>query len=143
MDIIKKINLSNSISATALAIAIYFSCLCLNTLWQGSEIISYNEQLKTELAEDKTAIDPNVIKERIAEKKKKSSDLKRHNYIFPIIPRPPVLTSVMGDEALINDRWLKVGASIEGEKILNINEFYVELEKEGKKRKLYISGFSR
>lgn len=73
--------------------------------------------------------------------KEKSKNLVRTNFFSPILPRPPILMSVMGEEAMINDRWYKVGDKVEEEVIKSIHAEYVELEKDSKTRQLKISGY--
>ena len=104
---------------------------------------SRNDAIAASLAKNSFKPDPKDQSKKISTNKEKVQFLKRHNYFFPIVPRPPQLSSIMGNEAYINDRWLKVGDTIEGEKIKSIFQHYVELEKEGKTRKLTVSGFSQ
>lgn len=51
-----------------------------------------------------------------------------------------VLISPMGSSALINDKWVKVGASINGARVISINRGRVVLLMGGNKKTLYLFG---
>jgi hypothetical protein len=47
-------------------------------------------------------------------------------------PQPPQPAGIMGDEALFNGQWYKVGSEVAGAKILRIDPLFVKLEFQGK-----------
>lgn len=69
-----------------------------------------------------------------------ASVLKKQN-LFYAPPKPPSPPSscqaIFGDEAYIEGKWVKVGATLRaGAKLVSIEATYVEIEHEGKKKKL-------
>ena len=82
-----------------------------------------------------------ALKKHLKVQKDKASKLTKTNFFFPIHPRPPILMTVLGKEAMINDRWYKVGDKVGEEEIISIQVEYIELKKDEKTRQLKISGY--
>jgi hypothetical protein len=82
--------------------------------------------------------DPNDAKEYLAKFKEVADELKKKNMFAPPPPKPgwPVsrVEGILGDTALINGGWRKVGDDIGGAKVLEIKPTYVKVVWEGKEK---------
>jgi hypothetical protein len=82
--------------------------------------------------------DPNDAKKYLAKFKEVADELKKKNMFAPPPPKPgwPVsrVVGILGDTALINNKWHKVGDNIGGAKILEIRSTYVKMVWEGKEK---------
>lgn len=78
--------------------------------------------------------DPNGVKKTVAKSKTVADELKKKNLFVTPPPRQhPVkqVTGIMGDEALIEGNWYKVGGKIADAKIVAIGPTRVEIEWDG------------
>jgi hypothetical protein len=75
-----------------------------------------------------------------AQNKKVTDGLKQKNLFFPPPQKPSPPSScqaIFGDEAYIEDKWVKVGDTLRaGAEVKKIEATYVEIEHEGKRKKL-------
>jgi len=82
--------------------------------------------------------DANDAKKYLAKFKEVADELKKKNMFAPPPPKPgwPVskVIGILGDTALINDKWYKVGDEIGGAKVLKIGPAYVKMVWEGKEK---------
>jgi len=81
--------------------------------------------------------DPNVVKEYFEERKNEADELVKKNLFVPPPPkRHPIrdVTGILGDTALINGDWHKVGDKIGEATVLEITSTYVKIEYEGKEK---------
>jgi len=82
--------------------------------------------------------DPNDAKNYLAKFKEVADELKKKNMFAPPPPKPgwPVsqVIGILGDTALINGKWYKVGDDIGGAKVLEIGPAYVKMVWEGKEK---------
>ena len=82
--------------------------------------------------------DANDAKEYLAKFKEVAEELKKKNMFAPPPPKPgwPVsqVVGILGDTALINGKWYKVGDEIGGAKVLEIRPAYVKVVWEGKEK---------
>ena len=90
--------------------------------------------------ENSTTNEGEALKMVQAQNKKVVDGLKQKN-LFYAPPKPPSAPSscqaIFGDEAYIEGKWVKVGATLTaGAKLIAIEATYVEIEHEGKKKKL-------
>jgi len=85
--------------------------------------------------------DPNDAKKYLAKFKEVADELKKKNMFAPPPPKPgwPVsrVEGILGDTALINGKWRKVGDEIGGAKVLEIGPNYVKMVWEGKEKTFY------
>jgi len=82
--------------------------------------------------------DANDAKKYLAKFKEVADELKKKNMFAPPPPKPgwPVsqVVGILGDTALINGKWYKVGDEIGGAKVLKIGPAYVKMVWEGKEK---------
>jgi len=82
--------------------------------------------------------DANDAKKYLAKFKEVADELKKKNMFAPPPPKPgwPVsqVIGILGDTALINGKWYKVGDDIGGAKVLKIGPAYVKMVWEGKEK---------
>lgn len=85
---------------------------------------------------------PDVLKDVLAEKKKRVVALTDQNYFYTKPVQPIQLTNIFSEEALINGSWKKIGDRINDATITKITSVGVTLETDGNERILYIEGYS-
>ena len=78
------------------------------------------------------------IEELIGEYAKAASELNENGLFFVPTPKPksPMITGILGESALVNGKWCRVGDEHCGAKILKIAPAFVEIEWDGKKKKI-------
>jgi hypothetical protein len=80
--------------------------------------------------------DPNVVESQVAKSKLIAEDLKEDNLFWPSPKGHPVkaVLGIFGDEAYIDGKWYKVGATIRDAKIIAIDANSVTTEWKGNKQ---------
>jgi len=88
-------------------------------------------------AVDQDKANPDLLKENLAGFKKIADAIKKKNLFVPVPPkRHPVsaVLGIMGEEALINNKWYKVGDKIGDAKVIAVEPTQVKIEWDGKEK---------
>jgi len=86
---------------------------------------------------DASKSDPNDSEQYFAELQETAEELKKKNLFAPLPPKKnPVneVRGILGDMALINGKWYKVGDKIGDANVVAIEPTYVKIEWEGKEK---------
>jgi len=80
--------------------------------------------------------DPNLVESQVAKSQLIAEDLKENNLFWPSPKGHPVkaVLGIFGDEAYIDGKWYKVGATIRDAKIIAIDADSITTEWQGKKQ---------
>ncbi|MBN2315321.1 MAG: hypothetical protein JXM79_15440 [Sedimentisphaerales bacterium] len=90
-----------------------------------------------EKAIDRSKPNPEEVERQVAKSKPVAEELKKKNLFSPPEPKQHPINSVLGifgDEALINDKWYKVGDKVGDARIVAIGPTSVTTEWEGKEK---------
>ncbi|MHC4160490.1 MAG: hypothetical protein ACYSSO_15610, partial [Planctomycetota bacterium] len=93
------------------------------------------DSLKRAVAQSKP--DPNDMKKYFAKSKAIADQLKKNNLFAPPIPKKHPVSNVLGilgDEALINNKWYKAGDNVGDAKIVAIEPTQVRIEWDGNEK---------
>jgi len=124
------------ISIALLVLSALF-CLLIAIKVSGFYTASARAESLIEQAKVQGENDPNIVKEYFDERKKEAEELVKKNLFAPPPPKKhPVqqVTGILGDTALINGKWHKVGDKIGDANVLEITPTYVKIEWEGKEK---------
>ena len=119
-----------------LAVAALLGALAL---YQVAELLitTAQAQLAMEQAIEAAASGPNNVDAQVAESKSAAEALKKDNLFAPPPPKEnPVreVLGILGDEALINDKWYKAGDSVGDAKILAVEPTKVRISWNGQEK---------
>ena len=123
-----------SISIVLLGVSVFLA-VCILVLVTGFFVTSARAEklVKDTIAQSKP--DPNDTEKYFAKSREVADELKKKNLFAPPPPkRNPVkgVSGILGDEALINGKWYKVGDKIGDAKVVAIEPTCVKIEWEGK-----------
>jgi len=119
-----------------LGVAAVLALLTVAKLWDYHSA-SAEAQSVVGKAVDQDKADPNLVKENLAGFKKIADAIKKKNLFVPVPPkRHPVsaVLGIMGEEALINNKWYKVGDKIGDAKVIAVEPTQVKIEWDGKEK---------
>jgi len=125
-----------SISLLLLAISVLLAILILIKLTAFFITSGRQEKLIDEAAL-RCRIDPNATEKYLAKSKETVEQLKKKNLFAPPPPKQhPVseVSGILGNEALIKDKWYKVGDKIGDAEILAIEPAQVKIKWDGKEK---------
>jgi hypothetical protein len=122
-------------------IAILFLLKSAGRLWSQHRFENKVEASVAALSQKETD-EPTVLKDVLAEQKKRADTFSKNNYFYPK-PVPPLhLTTIFSEEALIDGNWKKIGDRVNDAIIKAITSVSVTLETDGNERILYLDGYS-
>ena len=99
----------------------------------GFFVASPSAKRMVEKAVTQSKLDPNDVEKYFAKSKAIVDELKKKNLFVPPPPKQkPVVSGILGDEALIKGKWYKVGDKVGDSKIVAIEAAQVRIEWEGK-----------
>lgn len=119
-----------------LGVAGIFAILTVAKLWDYHSSRA-NAQSIVSKAVDQDKGDPDDLKKNLAGLKKIADAIKKKNLFVPIPPkRHPVsaVLGIMGSEALINNKWYKVGDKIGDAKVIAVEPTRVKIAWDGKEK---------
>ncbi len=119
-----------------LGVAALLAILTVAKLWDYHSTSAEAQSIVAK-AVDQDKADPNLVKENLAGFKKIADAIKKKNLFVPVPPkRHPVsaVLGIMGEEALIKDKWYKVGDKIGDAKVIAVEATQVKIEWDGKEK---------
>jgi len=120
-----------------LGVSVVLAALTAAKLWDYHSA-SANAQSIISKAVDWDKADPNLLEENLAGCKEIADALKKNNLFAPPPKKPghPVsaVQGIMGNEALINNKWYKVGDKISDAEVVSIEATLVKIKWNGKEK---------
>lgn len=116
-------------ASSCFGLLILIKVACFFSTWTNAEDV-----VRKHLASGKP--DANDLLEHIAKSRAIADELTKRNLFAPLPPKPhPVkaVAGILGNEVLIEDKWYKVGDTIEDAKIVAIEPTLVRIEWQGKR----------
>jgi hypothetical protein len=135
---------STSVAMILVAVAVLLGALVLYEV-AGFFMTTAHAELAVARAAGGDATEPNSIEERLAKGKSAAEALKKKNLFAPPAPKQnPVreVIGILGDEALINGKWYKAGASVGDAKILAVGPTTVKVSWNGQEKEFSPIGAS-
>lgn len=138
MDQLKDLtqNKQKLISIVLIGIAIVSGMMALAKA-RGYSVAQNKAETIVEDAIERSKPDPNAVERQVAKVKPIADALKKKNLFSPPVPKQHPIKSVLGilgDEALINNKWYKAGDKVGDAKIVAIGPSSVTTEWEGKEK---------
>ena len=127
---------STSAAMVLVAIAVLLGALVLYEV-AGFFMTTARAELAVARAAESKGAEPNNVEARLASAKSAAEALKKKNLFAPPAPKQnPVreVIGILGDEALINGKWYKAGASVGDAKILAIGPTTVKVSWNGQEK---------
>ena len=119
-----------------LGVAALLAILTVAKLWDYHSASAEAQSIVAKAVEQDKA-DPNLLKENLAGFKEIADAIKKKNLFVPPPPKKhPVsaVVGIMGEEALINDKWYKAGDKIGDAKVIAVEPTQVKIEWDGKEK---------
>ncbi len=129
-------NNKHLVPAVLLGVSAVFAVLSLVKV-AGFFATSARAQSIVAKAVDQDKTDPNLLEKNLAAFREIADGLKKQSLFMPPAPkRHPVsaVLGIMGNEALINGKWYKVGDEISGAEVVAIEPTLVRIEWDGKEK---------
>ncbi len=130
---LSNLNTGKAINLSLVFIIAIMIGLVINKLIAFSSIATQTNQKLSNIVEQQT-LSEDEKKEILEKSKSMASDLKEKNPFSPPPPKPgmPTVSGLLGNEALINGQWHKVGSEVNGAKILAITATGIKIKWKGK-----------
>ena len=135
---------STSAAMVLVAIAVLLGALVLYEV-AGFFMTTARAELAVAQAAGGGEVEPNKVDARLADAKSAAEALKKKNLFAPPAPKQnPVreVSGILGDEALIDGKWYKAGASVGDAKILAIGPTTVKVSWNGQEKEFSPIGAS-
>lgn len=119
-----------------LGVAAFLAILTVAKLWDYHSTSAEAQSIVAK-AVDQDKPDPELLKENLAGFKGIADAIKKKNLFVPVPPKKHPVSAVlgiMGNEALINDKWYKAGDKIGDARIVAIEPTQVKIEWDGKEK---------
>ena len=119
-----------------LGVAVVLAVLIAAKLWDYFSASAHAQSVVAK-AVDQDKANPDILKENLAGVKKIADALKKKNLFVPIPPKQHPVSAVlgiMGDEALIKDKWYKAGDKIGDARVVAVEPTQVKIEWDGKEK---------